>query len=98
MISPGVPRCGDEPQGALVAGQDGLADLATVIAGSPAHLHPSGYLVLEHAPGQAAAVAELLVAQGFAHVRCHIDLAGLPRVTEAQWPATTPIPIEEPST
>jgi hypothetical protein len=28
----------------------------------------------------------LLVAQGFRHVRCHADLAGLERVTEAQRP------------
>jgi len=76
-----------EPPGALVAAQGGLADLATVAAGAPAHLSARGWLVLEHGAGQAAAVAELLVAQGFSHVRCHHDLAGLPRVTEAQWPA-----------
>jgi release factor glutamine methyltransferase len=79
-----------EPQGALVAGENGLADLATVVTGAPAHLQPGGHLVLEHAPGQAATVAELLVAHGFGHVRCHIDLAGLARVTEAQWPAADP--------
>jgi release factor glutamine methyltransferase len=76
-----------EPPAALVAAQGGLADLAIVVAGAPAHLSAGGWLVLEHGAGQASAVAELLVAQGFAHVRCHSDLAGLPRVTEAQWPA-----------
>jgi release factor glutamine methyltransferase len=86
-----------EPQSALVAGKGGLADLSAVVAGAPAHLHPGGHLVLEHAAGQAAAVAELLVARGFTHVRCHHDLAGLPRVTEAQWPATASTLIEEPS-
>ena len=87
-----------EPQGALVAVQGGLADLATVVAGAPAHLCARGWLVHEHAAGQAAAVAELLVAQGFTHVRCHHDLAGLPRVTEAQWPAPASTLRVEPST
>jgi release factor glutamine methyltransferase len=87
-----------EPPGALIAAQGGLADLATVVAGAPVHLRPGGHLVLEHGAGQAAAVAELLVAHGFGHVRCHIDLAGLPRVTEAQWPAAASTLIEEPST
>ena len=87
-----------EPRGALVATQGGLADLLTVVAGAPAHLRPGGHLVLEHGAGQAAAVAGLLVAHGFGHVRSHIDLAGLPRVTEAQWPAAASTLIEEPST
>jgi release factor glutamine methyltransferase len=86
------PALGDaalrhEPPAALVAAQGGLADLASVVAGAPAHLNAGGWLVLEHGAGQASAVAELLVAHGFSHVRCHSDLAGLPRVTEAQWPA-----------
>ncbi|HLQ12388.1 MAG TPA: peptide chain release factor N(5)-glutamine methyltransferase [Steroidobacteraceae bacterium] len=87
-----------EPPGALVAAQGGLADLATVVAGAPAHLSARGWLVLEHGAGQAAAVADLLVAQGFSHVRCHHDLAGLPRVTEAQWPASASTLKIEPST
>jgi release factor glutamine methyltransferase len=86
-----------EPPGALVAARDGLADLSTVVAGAPAHLHACGWLVLEHGAGQATAVAELLVARGFTHVRCHHDLAGLPRVTEAQWPAPASTLRVEPS-
>ncbi|HEX9473337.1 MAG TPA: peptide chain release factor N(5)-glutamine methyltransferase [Steroidobacteraceae bacterium] len=87
-----------EPPAALVAARGGLADLASVVAGAPTHLSTCGWLVLEHGAGQAAAVAELLVAQGFSHVRCHHDLAGLPRVTEAQWPAQASNLIVEPST
>ena len=87
-----------EPPGALVAAEGGLADLATVVAGAPAHLSALGWLVLEHGDGQGAAVAELLVARGFTHVRCHHDLAGLPRVTEAQWPAPASTLKVEPST
>ncbi len=80
------PALRHEPAGALASGASGLEDLAALVTGAPAHLHSAGWLVLEHAPGQAGDVAELLVARGFRHVRCHADLAGLARVTEAQRP------------
>ncbi len=51
-----------------------------------AHLLAVTALVLEHGANQAADVAFALVAAGFARVRCHFDLAGRERVTEAQWP------------
>jgi len=76
-----------EPLAALASGASGLEDLAAVIDGAVAHLSAAGWLVLEHGAGQAAEVEKLLVAQGFRHVRCHADLAGLARVTEAQIPA-----------
>lgn len=73
-----------EPSDALVSGPDGLAALREIIGDAPAHLLTGGWLVLEHGATQAEAVARLLVEAGFTHVRCHPDLAGLPRVTEAQ--------------
>jgi release factor glutamine methyltransferase len=73
-----------EPRAALCAGPEGLDALRTIIAGAGARLLPQGWLLLEHGAGQAPAVARMLVAQGFTHVRCHADLAGLARVTEAQ--------------
>ena len=75
-----------EPHAALASGADGMDALRLICAGAPQHLLPGGWLVLEHGAAQAAALAALLVAHGFAHVRCHTDLAGLDRVTEAQWP------------
>jgi release factor glutamine methyltransferase len=81
------PALRHEPPSALASGPTGLEALATLIEGAPAHLHERGWLVLEHGATQAMAVADLLVAQGFRHVRCHKDLAGLARVTEAQRPA-----------
>ena len=63
-----------------------LAALQQLALQAPAHLLPGGWLVLEHGAGQAAAVAGSLVDAGFARVRCHTDLAGRDRVTEAQWP------------
>jgi release factor glutamine methyltransferase len=81
------PALRHEPPGALASGPTGLEALATLIAGAPAHLQETGWLVLEHGATQADAVADLLVARGFRHVRCHADLADLARVTEAQRPA-----------
>jgi release factor glutamine methyltransferase len=75
-----------EPRLALVAAEDGLAALHTIIRAAHAHLEPGGWLLLEHGAMQAAAVAGALVARGFAQVRSHRDLAGRERMTEGQWP------------
>jgi len=74
-----------EPAAALVAGATGLEALLWLIAAAPPHLERGGWLVLEHGASQADALAAALVASGYARVRCHRDLAGLDRVTEAQW-------------
>lgn len=84
-----------EPGSALSSGVSGLEDLMAIVAGAVAHLRADGWLVLEHGATQAQAVADLLVVQGFRHVRCHTDLAGLPRVTEAQRPAAGITTTEE---
>jgi release factor glutamine methyltransferase len=81
-----APELMREPRLALVAEEDGLAALRTIIRAAPAHLEPGGWLLLEHGATQAAAVAGALVACGFAQVRSHRDLAGRERMTEGQWP------------
>ena len=73
-----------EPRAALVSGPLGLRALEQIILAARAHLLPDGYLVLEHGTAQAAAVGAALVVAGFANVRCHRDLAGHERVTEAR--------------
>lgn len=75
-----------EPRAALVAGGDGLADLAAIAAAAPAHLTAGGRLLLEHGAGQAAAVRALLTQAGFVAVASHTDLAGQPRVTLGHLP------------
>lgn len=85
------PAMGDlalrhEPRIALTPGPDALAALRKIAGGAALHLRPGGSLLVEHGAGQATAVAELLVAQGFDHVRSHADLAGQLRVTEGRWP------------
>ncbi len=76
-----------EPRSALVAGNDGLADIKTIIAQAPKHLTDGGYLLLEHGYDQAAAVRNLL--KQFKYVETYQDLAGLDRVTVG----LTPRPI-----
>jgi release factor glutamine methyltransferase len=75
-----------EPAAALSPGASGMEALRRIVVAAPAHLLPRGWLVLEHGAGQAAEVAGSLVDAGYARVRCHTDLAGRERVTEAQWP------------
>jgi release factor glutamine methyltransferase len=74
-----------EPRSALTPGATGLEALRHLIAQAPDHLEHGGWLVLEHGSEQAHAVAAALVATGYALVRCHRDLAGHDRITEAQW-------------
>jgi release factor glutamine methyltransferase len=70
-----------EPVGALTDHADGLSALRTIITGSPRHLVPGGWLLLEHGYDQAAAVRTLLLDAGFADVQSWQDLAGIERVS-----------------
>jgi len=69
-----------EPRLALDGGGDGLAVIRRIAASAREALRPSAFLVLETAGGgQAAAVAKLLRAAGFASVAVRADLAGVDR-------------------
>jgi release factor glutamine methyltransferase len=68
-----------EPALALTPGGDGLSALARIVRGAPAHLHGSGWLLLEHGHEQAGAVCRLLADAGFEAVQTRADLAGRPR-------------------
>ncbi|MBD8474317.1 peptide chain release factor N(5)-glutamine methyltransferase [Pseudomonas sp. CFBP 8770] len=70
-----------EPASALVAGEDGLDDLRLIIGQAPAHLHPGGWLLLEHGYDQAPAVRELLAQHDFEQIESRIDLGGHERIT-----------------
>lgn len=76
-----------EPYAALTPGTDALAALRAIIAAAPDHLVPNGWLLLEHGHAQGAAVREMLVSRGFAHVVSHPDLAGHERTTQGRLPA-----------
>lgn len=70
-----------EPHGALVSGDDGMADLGLIIAGAGRHLRRPGWLLLEHGHNQAQAVHARLHAAGFEALSTRCDLAGRPRVS-----------------
>jgi release factor glutamine methyltransferase len=74
-----------EPVTALTPGNTGLEALREIAVQAGDYLVRGGWLVLEHGAAQAADLAQALVAAGFTRVRCHADLAGHDRVTEAQW-------------
>lgn len=86
-VAPADPALADlvfEPREALVAADEGFADLFAIAACARGHLNPGGILLLEHGATQAARLAAELVRLGYARVVCHRDLAGHDRVTEAQ--------------
>ena len=74
-----------EPLGALTAGSDGLSDIRQIVEQAPQHLHPGGWLLLEHGYDQAGAVGELLIQHGFKQIQSRMDLAGIARCTGGQW-------------
>ncbi len=78
---PHLKALSHEPLSALTAGPDGLSDLRQICARAPAHLHPGGWLVLEHGWDQAGAVAELMRAAGFTDIDHRRDLGGVLRCT-----------------
>ena len=74
-----------EPHTALVAEENGLADIRQIIEQAPDYLAPGGWLLLEHGWQQAEAVRELLLARGFHAVITRQDLGGQERVSGGQW-------------
>nr|WP_298410168.1 peptide chain release factor N(5)-glutamine methyltransferase [uncultured Halomonas sp.] len=74
-----------EPRSALVAAEDGLADLRHLIVTAETHLEPRGWLLLEHGWTQGEAVGDALREAGYAEVATLADLAGQPRVSLGQW-------------
>ena len=74
-----------EPLEALSAGPDGLDDIRHIALQAPAHLLPSGWLLLEHGFDQAATVRAILLQRGFAQVQSQRDLAGIERCSGGQW-------------
>lgn len=70
-----------EPQGALVAGPEGLDSIRKIVKAAGSFLLPGGALLLEHGIGQDAAVRDLLAAAGLESVATWPDLAGIARVS-----------------
>lgn len=75
-----------EPLQALTAGPDGLTDIRQIIQHAWAHLHPGGWLLLEHGYDQAAAVRSLLLDAGYETVQSRCDLSSIERCSGGQRP------------
>lgn len=74
-----------EPIDALTDHEDGLSDLATIVAGAAGRLLPGGWLLMEHGYDQGAATRALLEAGGFTEVSTARDLAGQERCSGGRW-------------
>jgi release factor glutamine methyltransferase len=72
-----------EPAQALVSGPDGLDDIRTIIAQAQNHLHPGGWLLLEHGFDQASQVRDELRQAGFMNAQSRCDLSGIERCSGA---------------
>ena len=79
-----------EPASALASGGDGLDDIRRIVASAPAHLHPGGWLLLEHGHDQGPAVRDLLRDAGLLEVDTATDLEGRDRVGLARLPGSAP--------
>jgi len=76
-----------EPRVALVAGPAGSEALERLVDEALDWLRPGGALVLESAPDQASAIAELALRRGYVEAEVRPDLAGRPRAVVARAPA-----------
>lgn len=70
-----------EPVSALVADDEGLADIRKIAEGAQTHLAAGGWLMVEHGWQQAPAVRQVFSEYGFKNIESRKDLAGWERVT-----------------
>ena len=73
-----------EPLSALVADDDGLADIRRIAEGAHGRLRAGGWLLFEHGWAQASAVQALLQRIGFGEVSTRVDIEGRARCTGGQ--------------
>ncbi len=76
-----------EPKSALVAPDNGLADIKTISEGARSYLLDDGWLMFEHGYNQGLAVREILQGFGYSNVETLQDYAGNDRVTMGQYQA-----------
>jgi release factor glutamine methyltransferase len=74
-----------EPSSALIADDDGMADLNTLIEQSPNFLNAGGWLMVEHGYDQAESVRAAMIKRGFKEVHSATDLGGIERVTQGRY-------------
>ena len=74
-----------EPNSALIAAENGLADIRSITKQSRDFLLDCGWLLFEHGYEQGAAVRDILSAFDFDNVITETDYSGLERVTLGQY-------------
>ena len=74
-----------EPLTALVAANEGLADLDHIVTTSRKHLVRGGWLLVEHGWTQGEAVRALFTQAGYTAVETCRDYGGNERLTLGQW-------------
>jgi release factor glutamine methyltransferase len=78
---PHLAALAHEPLSALVAGDEGLADIRRIGQGATGRLRAGGWLLFEHGWEQAAAVQDILQRSGFDEVSTRVDIEGRARCT-----------------
>lgn len=74
-----------EPLTALVAANEGLADIVHIVTTSRQHLLPGSWLLVEHGWTQGDAVRDVFIAAGYRAVETCRDYGGNDRLTLGQW-------------
>lgn len=74
-----------EPETALLGDEDGLVYIRKIIDRAPEYINPSGWLLLEMAPGQTGRATEMLTGTGkYDNIRTVKDYSGRNRVVMAK--------------
>ena len=74
-----------EPKSALVAPDNGMADIKLIIEQARQYLAPNGHLLIEHGYQQALLLQEFFAQMAYSNILTIKDMAGCDRVTMAQW-------------
>lgn len=74
-----------EPETALVADENGLADIKKIVSGAKDYLIDGGWLLIEHGWNQGSAVRDVFTQNNFVCVETVQDLGGNDRVTLGQF-------------
>ncbi|CAH0991427.1 Release factor glutamine methyltransferase [Sinobacterium norvegicum] len=80
-----------EPDSALTADNNGMADIEHIAGNSRQHLKPNGRLLLEHGYNQGQAARDCLLQQGFQQVRTVKDYGDNDRITLGQYSTGQPL-------
>jgi len=73
-----------EPQQALVAENNGMSDIETLIRDTKKHLKTDAWIIIEHGYNQSEETLSLFKEYGFAKEKTYLDISNNPRISCAQ--------------